>query len=168
MMKNMVRMLILTLSLSTILSANIQFDENNPNDEFAKMQKFVNNMMGSSFFQDGFRNLNNISYPRMDMQELDDKFVIKFELAGIDKNDIKLSLKDTVLILEGEKKVSKDDKSKNYIKHEIFVGKFKRAIKLPRNTITNKLQNKYKNGILTVTIPKKKVSKASYRVLKIN
>jgi HSP20 family protein len=167
-MKNIVRILILTLSLSTILSANIQFDENNPNDEFAKMQKFVNNMIGKNFFQDGFRSLKNISYPRMDMQELDDKFIIKFELAGIDKNDIKLSLKDTVLILEGEKKAVKGDKSKNYIKHEIFVGKFKRAIKLPRNTVTNKLQNKYKNGILTVTIPKKKVSKASYRVLKIN
>jgi len=132
------------------------------------MQQMINQMMTQNFFHDGFGKFDNINYPKLNMEELKDKYILKFELAGMDKKNIKLSLKDTILVLEGERKSSKEDKSKDYVKQEMFYGKFKRVVQLPDNIIVNKMENKFENGILTLSIPKKKVSEPKYRILKIN
>ena len=166
-MKNILKGMILTISLSTVLNAFV-VEQHNIDDEFSKMQNYMNKIMNSYFIQQPIAAVQNLNYPKVDMQEKSDKFILKFELAGMTKEDIKLSLDENLLILSGEKKVKKEDKDKTYIKHEIFMGKFQRIIQLPSNIKIDKIQSKFKNGILEVTIPKLHINTPKVKVLKID
>jgi len=172
-MKNL-RVLLLIIGLSSILSANTVLQNSNNNisidDDFAKMQRIFN-AFRQSFIDDGFaslHNMHNISYPKVNMQETQDKYIIEYELPGIEKKDIKLMLHDKYLILEGERKITKEDKSKEFLKQEMFYGKFQRTIALPDDAIIDKMNNSYKNGVLKVIVPRTKKTKPKYKVLKIN
>jgi HSP20 family protein len=167
-MKNLIKGVVLTIGLSSIASATVLSQNTNVNDEFTRMQNYMNKIMNSYFVQQPIAAVQNINYPKVDMQEKDDKYILNFELAGMSKDDIKLSLDNNLLLLSGEKKVSKNDQDKRYIKHEIFVGKFQRVIQLPDNINIDKIQSKFKNGILEVTIPKNKVKTSKVKVLQIN
>jgi HSP20 family protein len=167
-MKKTISKLALAAMLSTSLSANTLFD--NPslqNDDLVKMQSYFNNIVNQMM------NTNlasiNIVYPKVDMQNKKDKYVLKFELAGMDKNDINLSIgDDKVLTIQGEKKYQKDQKDEKYLRHESFYGKFKRVISLPKDADINNIKTKYENGILNVEIKKLKSKKPFYKSLKIN
>jgi len=160
------KVLLSTLLLGSSLSAGI-FLDNQREDEFTKMQHLMDNMFTHpQFINSNFKHFYN--YPKVNIQELNDKYIITFEVAGISKEELKLSIKDKLLILEGDKKSSKNEKKDSYIKKEIFVGKFERVISLPDNIADENLTTKYDNGVLKVTIPKKEIKKSSYKVLKIN
>jgi len=167
-MKDLLKGLVLISGLTTFSNANLLLQNNNIDDEFARMQQYMNSIMNSHIMNTPLSSMRMIDYPKVNLQEKDDKYIIEFELAGMDKKDIKLSLKDSVLILEGETKKSKDEKSKDYIRKEIYSGKFKRVIKLPNNIQSDKVDSKFENGVLTVTIPKKEKTKSDVKILKIN
>ena len=147
---------IVALALGTNLNAanpNINYDA-----EFAKMNQLFNSLMNENF---NAVKLNNFSYPRTDMQDLKNKYVLKFDLAGVPKENIKLSISDSkVLTIEGKKEQQSEDKSKTYVKKEIFYGSFKKVMQLPSDIDQNKLTTSYKNGILTLEIGKTKKPKA--------
>ena len=133
--------------------------------DFAKMNQYVNTLIQEHLSSSA---LNNFSYPRTDIVDAKDKIVLKFDLAGVDKKNIKLSIDENkILTLEGEKKESKEEKSKEFVKKEIFYGSFKKAIQLPQNIDENKLQTKFENGILTVTIPKVEIKKPKAKLIPI-
>ena len=167
-MKKTISKLALAAMLSTSLSANTLFD--NPslqNDDLVKMQSYFNNIVNQMM------NTNlasiNIVYPKVDMQNKKDKYILKFELAGMDKNDINLSIgDDKILTIQGEKKYKKDQKDEKYLRHESFYGKFKRVISLPKDADIDNIKTKYENGILNVEIKKLKSKKPFYKSLKIN
>lgn len=168
-MNRFLKTTIATIGLATILNANPLFLNQDVNDEFSKMQAYFNSMLNSKFFNNNNNiQLENLNYPKVDIQEKNDEYILKFELAGFEKDDLKLSLQENAIVLEGKKENKKDDKNDSYIRQEIFFGKFKRVIQLPQNVAVDKLQSKYKNGILTITIPKKEVKKSSFKILKIN
>jgi HSP20 family protein len=171
-MKKLLKLLLLSLTTATLLQANTVLFNKSVDDDFAKMQSLFNSMLAQSMPNDGLANFGVFTYPKVDIKELKDKYLFKFNLAGVNKKDIKLSLKDNALILEGEKKIETNDKknddSQRYIKQEMFYGKFKRIIVLPDDVVIDKLNNKFKNGILEVSVPKSKKSKSNYKVLKIN
>lgn len=154
------------ISLSLISSmASADVFHRDFNDEFEKMQHFLNTMINADFKA----HYLNISYPKMDMEETKNSYILSFNLAGIDKKDIKLTLNDAnILTLEGEKKVEQEDKNKTFMKQEIFYGKFQRSIKLPQNTNPSSLKTEYKNGILKVTINKKVLDTNHIKVIPIN
>ena len=147
---------IVALALGTNLNAanpNINYDA-----EFAKMNQLFNSLMNENF---NAVKLKNFSYPRTDMQDLKNKCVLKFDLAGVPKENIKLSISDSkVLTIEGKKEQQSEDKSKTYVKKEIFYGSFKKVMQLPSDIDQNKLTTSYKNGILTLEIGKTKKPKA--------
>lgn len=133
--------------------------------DFAKVNQYFNSLLESHLNSSALKNFN---YLRTDIQDSKDKIVLKFDLAGVEKENIKLSIDaNKVLTLEGEKKESKEDKSKDFVKKEIFYGSFKKAIQLPENIDENKLQTKFENGILTVTIPKTEVKKPKAKLIPI-
>lgn len=155
--------------LSSLLAGSIfaaPMDMTNPYSvDLAKMNQYFNTLVQEHLSSAA---LNNFSYPRTDIEDAKDKIVLKFDLAGVDKKNIKLSIdKNKILTLEGEKKESKEAKSKEFVKKEIFYGSFKKAIQLPENIDENKLQTKFENGILTVTIPKTKVKKPKAKLIPI-
>jgi len=157
---------ILATALSLPLSANslIINPTPTPADDIQHIQTYMNNIFNHMMRDNNFLNIN--SYPNINIQEKNNKYIIKFELAGMDKKDIKLSISDNnILSVEGEKKYNKEDKKKDFIKQEIYYGKFKRMIQLPKDINVDKMKSKFKNGELTVTVPKKHIKKPFYKKL---
>ncbi len=163
-MKKIVTSLLLATLLGT--AANAASNTTNPYDaDFTKMNQYFNSLIESHLTS---AKLNNIGYPRMDISDSAKEIVIKFDLAGVNKENIKLSISDDkILTLRGEKRASKEDKSKDYVKKEIFYGSFEKAIQLPENIDESKLSTKFDNGILTVSIPKTEIKKPKAKIIPI-
>lgn len=92
--------------------------------------------------------------PAVDIEEKDKEFQISAELPGIKKDDIKISLKNNVLTISGEKTQSKEEKDKNYHRTERIFGKFERSFRLPEYASQENINAEFKDGILHVSIPK--------------
>ena len=95
--------------------------------------------------------------PKLDVAELKDKFEIKAELPGMDEKDIELSLDDGLLTISGEKKAETEEKDKGYYLKECSYGTFSRSVRLPDNIADDKIEAKFKKGVLTIDLPKKEV-----------
>lgn len=97
--------------------------------------------------------LNNTKWkPAVDIYKDGENTTIEIELPGLDIEDIDVTTNNGVLIIKGEKKVSK--KSKEYLRTEGFSGSFKRSFTLPYDTDIESINAQYRNGILIVNIPK--------------
>jgi len=92
--------------------------------------------------------------PRVDITETDQEVKIAAELPGLDEKDIEVSLTGDRLTLSGEKKAEKEDKGENYYRMERSYGSFQRTIPLPIEVETDKVEATFKNGVLTVVLPK--------------
>ena len=160
--------IVTSLLLATLLGSTVNASSNlvDPYDaDFAKMNQYFNSLIESHLSGAKF---SNIGYPRTDIQDSQKQIVIKFDLAGVNKKNIKLSISDDkILTLKGQKQESKEDKSKDYVRKEIFYGSFQKAIQLPENIDESKLSTKFENGILTVTIPKTEIKKPKAKVIPI-
>jgi HSP20 family protein len=134
-------------------------------DDFEKVNQYFNSLIKSHLNSSAFK---NISYPRTNIQNLKDKIILEFDLAGVEKKNIKLLIDDDkVLTIKGEKKESKEDKSENFVKKEIFYGSFEKSIQLPENIDENRLETKFENGILRVSVPKTEVNKPKAKLIPI-
>ncbi|MBN1292208.1 MAG: Hsp20/alpha crystallin family protein [Candidatus Latescibacteria bacterium] len=93
--------------------------------------------------------------PRVDINENEKDVVIEAELPGIEKKDIKVEVKDNVLTLSGERKQEKKTENSENCCIERNYGKFERSFSLGDMVETDKVSAAYKNGVLTLTLPKK-------------
>jgi len=92
--------------------------------------------------------------PAIDVSETESEIQITAEVPGIDPKDISIKVQDDTLIISGEKKKEKEEKGRRYHRVERCYGKFERAIRLPAEVEADKAKANYKNGVLTITIPK--------------
>jgi HSP20 family protein len=92
--------------------------------------------------------------PSMDISENKDEFVVSAELPGMSKNDIQVTFVDGSLKIEGERHKEKEDKNVNYHRVERVHGKFCRSFQLPTAIQQNKISAEFKDGILTIRLPK--------------
>ncbi len=112
-------------------------------------QKFLNDKTFAKF-NDTFANS-----PAVDLKEAGDKYIIKADIPGADKNSIEVTQKDGLLTIKAQTLKEKEQKNDNFIKQERFVGQFMRILSLPKDADASKLKTDYKNGVLKITIPKK-------------
>jgi len=98
-------------------------------------------------------------HSRVDVVESDHEFTVHAELPGLNKDDIKVTLEDNVLTIEGERKHEDEQKDKPFFRRERSYGKFKRAFKLGTEVQADKIAANYKDGILTLTLPKSEAAK---------
>jgi HSP20 family protein len=96
--------------------------------------------------------------PALDLYQNNDNFVALVELPGMRKEDIEISLHDGSLIIAGERKSSSANGEKAE-RTERYVGSFRRSISLPAPVDPNKVSATYRDGILTVTMPKAEEAK---------
>jgi HSP20 family molecular chaperone IbpA len=89
-----------------------------------------------------------------DLAETDDAYEYQVELPGLNREQIKVTVEDQVLAIQGDKKVARDSTKKNYYCSERQSGPFRREFRLPKYVHTGKLKAEYRDGVLTVTIPK--------------
>jgi HSP20 family protein len=97
--------------------------------------------------------------PAFDVYEEKDNFVVKAELPGMKKEDINVSLHDGTLIISGERKGETKGEEAEVYRSERYFGKFQRAVALPATVATDKVNAEYKDGILTITLPKSEEAK---------
>ena len=94
--------------------------------------------------------------PAVDMSENEKEIVVHAEVPGMDSKDIDISLNGRVLTMKGERKQEQEEKEKNYYRIERKYGSFSRSFELPADVDPNKVKAKYKDGILTLNLPKTK------------
>lgn len=104
--------------------------------------------------------------PNIDVAETDENVVVTAELPGVNQNEVEITVVNDVLTLKGEKKEEKEIKKENYHRVERSYGSFQRSISLPTGVQADKAKANYKDGVLTVTIPK--IEEAKPKSIKIN
>ena len=94
------------------------------------------------------------SAPAVDLVEKENAYELSAELPGLDDKDVRLSLKDDVLTLSGEKKEQTEEKKQGYHFSERRFGAFRRSFRLPDDVDQDKIEANFKKGVLTITLPK--------------
>jgi len=106
------------------------------------------------FDMEPFESRMGVFSPKVDVTENDKEIKISAELPGMDEKDIDVSLQNDMLTIKGEKKEEKEDKGKDYYRMERSYGSFSRTIPLPVDVETDKVEAKFKKGVLSITLPK--------------
>jgi len=126
----------------------------------ASVSSMLNDLMGWS------RNAALSSWaPNVDIVESEDSYQIHAELPGITEEEVNVSLNNNVLTLSGEKKQEIKNEKDNFVRVERTYGKFERSFSLPSNIVADKVDAGYKDGVLTISIPKAEEAKS--RMIKI-
>jgi HSP20 family protein len=97
--------------------------------------------------------------PAVDIQETEKEFLIKVDLPDVKKEDVKIEMQDGLLTLEGERRQEKEEKGKRFHKIEREYGKFVRRFMLPTDIDPAKVQAEFKDGVLSVRLPKTAAAK---------
>ncbi|MDP1677052.1 MAG: Hsp20/alpha crystallin family protein [Bacteroidota bacterium] len=127
---------------------SLQYDMNRIFDDFFRGDVFAND----SFFS---REWN----PAVDIVENNDSYILKAGLPGMNKDDVKITLENNLLTIRGEKKNEYDKKEGNYSRMERCYGSFERTFSIPGTIKSNEIDAQYKDGILTVRLPKAEETK---------
>ena len=97
--------------------------------------------------------------PPVDIYENENDIVLKAELPGVDPKDVEVKVEDNTLYLKGERKFEKEVKNENYHRVERSYGSFARSFSLPNSINSEKVKAEYKDGLLTLTLPKREEAK---------
>jgi len=96
--------------------------------------------------------------PAVDITAKDGSYEVTAELPGIDEKDIDVKLGGGMLTIKGQKKAEKQEKNKDYVLSERSYGAFERSFSVPEGVDAGKVAATFKNGVLTVTLPKTPVA----------
>lgn len=92
--------------------------------------------------------------PAIDVHEDENQYTLTADLPGLKKEDISLTVMDNVITLKGERKQEAEKKEKGYHRIERSYGSFQRAFQIPGGVEGSKVDARFENGVLTVTLPK--------------
>jgi HSP20 family protein len=92
--------------------------------------------------------------PRLDIAESKDAVIVKAELPGVEQKDVSVTLDGGVLTIKGEREHEKEEKDKRYHRVERTYGAFCRSMRLPAGVDASKTTASFKDGLLTITLPK--------------
>jgi HSP20 family protein len=92
--------------------------------------------------------------PEVDITETEKEFLVKAELPEVKKEEVKVTVENGVLSITGERKLEKEEKGKKYHRIERAYGRFERSFTLPEGTEPKKVTSEFKEGVLTVHLPK--------------
>lgn len=114
-------------------------------------------------------NMEDTSWvPTVDISETENGYEIRAELPGVSEDDVNVSVTDNVLTVKGEKRQEEETEGKNYHRVERRYGSFQRSFSLPRHIETDAIKAKFKEGVLTLGIPKAEVAKPTEIPIKVN
>jgi HSP20 family protein len=126
----------------------------NPISPVASLHREVNRL-----FDDVFRSFDDSRlwggrgvWPTVDVDETEKEYQVTAELPGLEERDVEVLLQDGVLTVRGEKKLETESRNRSY--SERFYGRFERQISLDRDVDESAVKATFRNGVLTVTVPK--------------
>ena len=92
--------------------------------------------------------------PPMDLVEEKDRLLAHVELPGIDPKSVQVSLQGDLLVIQGDRKEEREETQGKFLKREHAYGSFQRSVQLPYHVQADKVKAQYKNGIMTIVLPK--------------
>lgn len=114
-----------------------------------------------------FERTSSIYMPRVDVEETQTELVYTAELPGMDVKDIEINLVRDNLLIKGEKKEEKEEKTMGYHRIERSYGSFERVLPVPCEIDEDKIEARYQDGVLRVKLGKNKHSKNGIKKVKI-
>lgn len=113
------------------------------------------NFFANRWFEKEF----NQSLPAVNVKENNKEFNIEFAAPGFKKEDFKINVEENILTISAEKQEEKNEEKDRYTRKEFAYSSFSRSFTLPQTTNADKIDAKYNDGILNLTIPKKEEAK---------
>lgn len=98
--------------------------------------------------------------PSVDISETDKEFVIKAEIPGVKKEDVKVTIESGMLTIKGERKMEKEEKGKKFHRVERSYGSFVRSFRIPDGVDESKVKAEFKDGVMNVALPKSEKAKS--------
>ena len=133
---------------------------------FNALQDQVNKLFENSFHGQGENAAITSWAPSVDIYETENELVLKADLPGVSEKEIDIRVENDMLTVRGERKFETEVKEDNYLRVERTYGSFSRSFALPNTVNTEAINAEYKNGVLTVQLPKRAESKP--KQVKIN
>ena len=136
--------------------------------DIMSMQREMNRMF-DGLFRGGWQDedLSGAWSPAVDIAEAAENYTVKVELPGVSKDDVKITMRDNVLTIRGEKKQEKETKEANYQRVERTYGSFSRSFTLPTGVKAGEVDATYKDGILSIALPKAEEAKPKQIEVKV-
>lgn len=103
----------------------------------------------------------------VDVGETDEAVEVTADLPGIEQKDIDVSLRNGNLLIRGERKQETEEKKKNFYRAERSYGAFSRSVPLPCEVDQDRIEARFRNGVLTVILPKSQTARESERKIEI-
>lgn len=137
-------------------------------DIFKEMEHMAKNLWEDVRFPELTTDIGVDWAPRIDLTESEESIEVKAELPGLESKDIDISVDRDILVIKGEKKREKEESGKHYHKVERHYGSFYRSLRLPVEVKMEKIDAKFKDGVLTITLPKSEESKKRIAHIKVH
>lgn len=134
----------------------------NPFGELEDISNRLNQIFGRSAAQAGagHETMKVVDWaPSVDISETDKAYLIKAEIPEVKKEDVKVTLDNGMLTIQGERKMEKEEKDKKYHRIERSYGSFVRSFRIPDGVDESKTKAEFKDGMINVTLPKSEKAK---------
>ncbi len=118
-------------------------------DPFERLQRELESMLGSALGSPGAA-----VYPPVNLFDAGNEFVARAELPGVDPGSVELTITENMLTLRGERRVNGVGNEAAYHRRERGEGQFRRAVRLPANVSSQDVKAEYRDGVLTIHVPK--------------
>ncbi|MEA1912818.1 MAG: Hsp20/alpha crystallin family protein [candidate division WOR-3 bacterium] len=125
-----------------------------PIERLLSLREDFDNMFRDFFTGFGASQMSRKIFPLMDVKEDSKKYIIEVEVPGVEKEDLKLSIKKDKLIIRGEKREEKKKEGESFLRVERSYGGFRRVESLPTEVDKSRVEAKYENGVLRIYLPK--------------
>lgn len=125
---------------------------------------------GSSLWDEGFFPgplTEGLLKPTIDIGATDKEYAISVEVPGVDQKDVKIEIANNTLTIKGEKKQEKEEKEENYYRMERSFGSFQRVLALPEDADHDGVKATFKNGVLTLKLPRKALPHSAVKQIEI-
>lgn len=106
-------------------------------------------------------------WPKIDVEETEKAYIVTAEVPGLDEKGIELNLRENLLTISGEKREERHDQKRGAAYAERFYGEFKRTIPFEVEVDEDKVDAKFKNGLLTITLPKSQKAETKARRIEV-
>ena len=137
-----------------------------PFHNLSTLQEQVNRLFEGSLPSRSDQSALTTWAPAVDIYETENELVLKADLPDVNEKDLDIRIESNILTIKGERKFEEKVKEDNYLRVERTYGSFSRSFSLPSTVDNGSIKAEYKNGVLTVELPKRAESKP--RSVKIN
>jgi HSP20 family protein len=125
-------------------------------DWASDMNALVDSLFGTA--ATGGAGVGSSFSPRMDIREVDDRYVLALDLPGVKLDDVRIELEGDFLVISGTRQWTSDSEGERYHRVERTFGEFRRSVRLPRDVQREQIAAEYTDGVLSVELPKAKPS----------